>query len=89
MSFEIRNEYGFPVLFEREPESLSKMLLGFDLLAPAPAVVQPVQQESDLDKARRYAAEAKARNTPRECEACKHDEKLQRVIQIVNNWSSK
>lgn len=83
MIIELRNDYGFPVA--AESESLSKMLLGFDLLAPV--AVQPVKQEGSFEKARRYAAEAKERNKPVcDCESCRYLADLERVKQLTTNW---
>lgn len=86
MIIELRNDYGFPIA--AESESLSKVLLGFDLFAPV-IVQPPAQQEGKFEKARKYAAEAKARNAPGcDCETCRMKELEPAVAQIVRNWQT-
>lgn len=81
---EVRNQFGYPVR-----ESLFKQMTGFELLAPV--VKQPgPQPESKFERARKYAAEAHARNTPPcDCEPCKQAEILPAVIQITTNWRNR
>ncbi len=81
----MRNDYGFPIA--DEPQSLCMQLLGFDLFKPL-NVAQPAPP-SKWELARQYAAEARERNKPPcDCEACKRDEMLPAVLNIINNWRS-